>query len=83
MWDHMIQDHDPDASNYGNPSQHPERVNINGDRDAPEMSAEDLERVKALGYVPEDMDLDGVSVRPSPHERRELQRDARPDRYKR
>ena len=39
----------------------PYGVNINGDRDAPEMSAEDLERVKALGDVPEDMDLDGVS----------------------
>ena len=54
MWDHTIQNHDPDADNYGEPTEHPELIDINGDRDAPEMSAEELARLQALGYVPED-----------------------------
>ncbi len=55
MWDHTIQNHDPDATRYGQPAEHPELIDINGDREAPEMSAEVLERVQALGYVPEEM----------------------------
>ena len=55
MWDHTIQNHDPDLSHYGEPARHPELIDINGDREAPELSAEELTRVLALGYVPEDM----------------------------
>ena len=54
MWDHTIQNHNPDASHYGEPAEHPELIDINGDREAPEMSAEVLERVQVLGYVPEE-----------------------------
>ena len=54
MWDHTIQNQDPDANNYGEPAQHPELIDINGDRDAPVMSAAELARLQALGYVPED-----------------------------
>ena len=54
MWDHTIQNHNPDASRYGEPEEHPELIHINGDREAPELSAEVLERVHALGFVPED-----------------------------
>ena len=25
-WDHLIQDHDPEKPNYGDPSEHPERI---------------------------------------------------------
>ena len=60
MWDHTIQAHNPEAENFGDPAQHPELIDINGDQDAPEMPTEDLERVQALGYVPEDMDLEGL-----------------------
>ena len=29
MWDHLIQDHDPFADNYGDPAEHPERIDAN------------------------------------------------------
>ena len=61
MWNHTIQDHDRDAANYGNPAEHPELIDINGDQDPPEMSAEELERVRVLGHVPEDIAPDGLS----------------------
>ena len=61
MWNHTIQDHDRDASNYGNPAEHPELIDINGDQDPPEMSAEELERVRELGHVPEDIAPDGLT----------------------
>ena len=54
MWDHTIQSHNPDASRYGEPAEHPELIDINGEREAPEMSAEELERVQELGFVPEE-----------------------------
>ena len=31
-WDHLIQDHDPSKDNYGNPSEHPELIDINKSR---------------------------------------------------
>ena len=49
MWDHTIQN--PDASRYGEPEEHPELIHINGDREAPELSAEVLERVHALDQI--------------------------------
>jgi NADH:ubiquinone oxidoreductase subunit len=57
-WDHLIQDFDPQLENFGNPSQHPERININGEADAPDMAPEELARLKALGYVPGTADAD-------------------------
>ena len=60
MWDHTVQNHDPEASHYGELAAHPELVDINGDREPPELSAEDLTRVQALGFVPEDLAPDGL-----------------------
>ena len=60
MWDHTIQNHNPDASHCGKPAEHPELIDINGERDAPDLSAEVLERVEELGYVPEDAAPDGL-----------------------
>ncbi len=54
MWDHLIQNQDASAPNYGDPSAHPERIDINGDHEPLEIDPEELERLKALGYVPED-----------------------------
>ena len=53
-FDHLVQNHDPDAPNYGEPSEHPHRLDINADAGGPEIDEEELERLKALGYVPAD-----------------------------
>lgn len=36
MWDHLIQDRDPDLPNYGSPSEHPELLYINASAEKPE-----------------------------------------------
>ena len=54
IWDHLIQDHDPSAPNHGNPSEHPGRLDINAGAAASSVTPEELEQLKALGYVPED-----------------------------
>ena len=30
MWDHTIQNHNPDASHYGEPAEHPRLIDVNG-----------------------------------------------------
>ncbi|MSU64289.1 MAG: hypothetical protein EXS31_18190 [Pedosphaera sp.] len=52
MWDHLIQNNDAEKAGYGDPSQHPELVDINGDGEAPKVDPAELARLKALGYVP-------------------------------
>lgn len=52
MWDHLIQNHDAEKAGYGVPSEHPELIDINGDREAPKHDPAELPRLKALGYVP-------------------------------
>ena len=54
MWDHLVQNTDPSLPNYGDPAKHPHRIDINGTSDAPEIDAEELARLKAIGYVPDD-----------------------------
>ena len=54
MWDHTVQDADPNRANYGDPAEHPELVDINGDQETPQISQEELARLQTLGYVPED-----------------------------
>jgi hypothetical protein len=53
-WDHVIQERDPTLDNFADPALNPGRFDINGLGKAPEMDAEELEQLKALGYVPED-----------------------------
>ena len=52
MWDHLVQNHDSEKANYGEPAQHPELIDLNGDGEAPKVDAAELARLKALGYVP-------------------------------
>ncbi len=65
VWDHLIQNFDAEAENYGDPAEHPERIDINGDGPPLEIDAEQLEELKALGYIPDveenegDEDADG------------------------
>ena len=68
-WDHLIQDHDPSLPNYGDPSEHPERIDINADVPREEddakkddgakkkdssMSPQERKRLIALGYLDPD-----------------------------
>jgi hypothetical protein len=59
VWDHLVQDFDPAADNYGVVAQHPELIDVNYDhRDAAPMSAEERAKqaeleaeMRALGYA--------------------------------
>lgn len=58
--DHVIQDFDPELPNHGDPAEHPERIDINGDRDPDppeeEDGADELAEMAALGYAGGDED---------------------------
>ena len=61
MWDHLIQDYDAQAENYGDPAERPWRINSNGDGKLQEIDPAELEQLKALGYVPDDADAEDLS----------------------
>ncbi len=54
VWDHLVQNHDPQAPNHGDPTAHPHRLDVNADASAPTIDEEELARLKALGYMPAD-----------------------------
>lgn len=50
LWDHMIQDFDPDRDNYGDPAAHPELLDINLGEHLPEPITQDsLDKMHASG----------------------------------
>jgi len=51
LWDHLIQEHDRRARNYGSVAEHPERVDINGGERAAPLTTALLERLRSLGYL--------------------------------
>ena len=59
-WDHLVQDADPEAENYGDLAKHPKRIDINAGSDAPPIGADELAQLQALGYVPEDATTDDL-----------------------
>ena len=54
MWDHTIQNHDQSLFNYGEPAEHPELIDVNGDLAPSEISEEELAQLQVLGYMPAD-----------------------------
>ncbi len=53
--DHMIQDHDPDCENYGNPADHPERLDINFTQlDTTQFNAGQLFHTNSVSYKAEE-----------------------------
>ena len=52
-WDHLVQNLDPEAPNHADPADHPHRLDINADAEGPVIDEEELEQLKALGYVPD------------------------------
>ncbi|MDA7867344.1 aryl-sulfate sulfotransferase, partial [Verrucomicrobia bacterium] len=59
-WDHLVQDVDQEKSGYGTPSEHPELIDINGDHKELKVDAEELARLQAIGYVPDDAKQDDL-----------------------
>jgi len=59
-WDHMVQSFDESAPNFDDPAAHPERIDMNGDRDpeppSEEQLAREAEQMAALGYAGDDED---------------------------
>jgi hypothetical protein len=67
IWDHLVQRHDASVPSYGQPAEHPERLDLNADAGTPLISAEELAQLQALGYVdaaaePEDLRVDFLHV---------------------
>ncbi len=60
VWDHLVQEFDQGKPNYGQVSEHPQRIDLNFRRNAPTQSPEQLEWLRATGYIgggePEDQD---------------------------
>jgi hypothetical protein len=62
VWDHLVQDSDPDQKNYGNVADHPELVDINADQKPLLFTDKNIERLRALGYIHEDVPAKNLSV---------------------
>ena len=60
-WDHLVQNDNEEAANYGDPAANPRRIDINGTGEAVEISDEELAQLQALGYVPEDAEAEDLS----------------------
>ena len=61
-WDHLVQNAAASQAHYGDPAASPHRIDINGTGEAVEISDEELARLQALGYVPEDADAEDLSA---------------------
>jgi hypothetical protein len=60
VWDHLVQNHDQSAPDFGEPAANPRRLDVNGDGEARVIDEEELEQLKALGYIPDDATSDDV-----------------------
>jgi hypothetical protein len=63
VFDHLVQDADPNAPGYGDPAAQPERFDVNAGEPPRAIDPERLAQLQALGYVPagakpEDLDVD-------------------------
>jgi hypothetical protein len=72
VWDHLVQLVDATAETYGDPREHPGKVDLNAEAQVASVSAEELAQLKALGYVPataapEDLDADFLHVNALDH----------------
>ncbi len=58
-WDHMIQNHDERLDGYGDPSAHPELIDVNAGPQPPDdLPDEERSRYQEIGHVPEDSEHD-------------------------
>jgi hypothetical protein len=54
VWDHLVQDADATGDDFGHPRDHPGRVDVNAGESHDEVTDDELARLQALGYVPQD-----------------------------
>jgi hypothetical protein len=54
--DHFVQSEDPVRPDYGQPADHPDRIDLNGFSAAPPIDPDQLAQLQAIGYVPADAD---------------------------
>src|SRR5262249_21989801 len=67
VWDHLVQDVDSTKPNFGEVAAHPERVDINfgdGMMAAMVQKKDDLDKLKAIGYVGNTPPPPGANNRP-------------------
>jgi hypothetical protein len=55
-----VQDQDPEAPNYGDPADHPGRIDVNAHAGGAAVTADELAQLQALGYVPADASLEDL-----------------------
>jgi hypothetical protein len=54
VWDHLVQDRDPNAPHYGDPAKYAGRLDLNAVAAVPTVNPRQLAQLQALGYVPEE-----------------------------
>ena len=54
VWDHLVQDRDPALANHGDPAELWGRLDVNADVRPAAEDEEEIARLKALGYIPDD-----------------------------
>lgn len=62
VWDHLVQNQDATLPHYANPAERPERLDLNADAGVSEINDDELEQLKALGYVAEDAEPEDVRI---------------------
>jgi hypothetical protein len=51
LWDHLVQEYDPEKANYGKVREHPRKININAYARAPKLSEEEIEQKRKMGNL--------------------------------
>jgi len=54
VWDHLVQNVDATGETFGEPRDHPGKLDLNAGAPKPAVGEQELAQLKALGYVPDD-----------------------------
>jgi hypothetical protein len=60
--DQHVQTHDAGLAHYGSPAARPERLDVNAGAEVSAISAEELEQLKAIGYVDADAEAEDLRM---------------------